>query len=171
MLYTAKRINEHEHVVFISENKAECSVNNGHIHNVIIIEGMPPILEDAMEHSHELEEGIEEDKSEIKKDKDRINEVVELYKYASTAEEKSREKAKEAVDFYKGEQWDDAIKQKMNQEQRACLTVNLVASMIDLLSGYFRRNRTDFRYKPVENGDSKMADILFIATKQILTKM
>lgn len=175
MLYTATKVLDHEHIVYVREGHTECSKNDGHVHDVEVREDGNPYLVEVQIgeefHTHVLEEGIEKRDFEIEKDKNRINEVVDLFKYAYEAERESREKAKVALDFYEGDQWHKGIKKKMNEEQRATLTINLVASMIDLLSGYARRNRTDFRYKPVEEGDSKMADILFVVVKQILTKM
>lgn len=175
MLYTAAEINNHEHTVYVNGDRMECSENAGHYHDVIVDEeGIPYLLEVQMGekiHTHPVEAGIDKIDFEITKEKKRINEVVDLFRFAYGAEEDSRKKAKEALEFYAGKQWPDDVSQKLNEEQRATLTINLVASMIDLLSGYARRNRTDFRYKPVEEGDSKMADILFIVVKQILTKM
>lgn len=175
MLYTAIKMADHEHTVYARGDKLECSKNNGHSHDVGIGEdGMPYLFEvqqGSKIHTHPVEEGIDKIDFEITKDKNRINEVVDLFRHAFAAEEVSRKKALEALEFYEGDQWPEDVRKKMNEEQRAVLTVNLVASMIDLLSGYARRNKTDFRYKPVEEGDSKMADILFIVVKQIMTKM
>lgn len=170
MILLAQEVEKHEHMVAVGQTAGECSYNKKHSHPVLIQDGRV-ILGEVNGHSHPLTEELPKAKADIKKDRARIKEVVELYRYGMDIEEKSRKKAKEALDFYAGDQWPEDAKQKLNSEQRAALTINLVASAIDLLSGYFRRNRTDIKYKPVEHGDSKMADILSIVTKQVLTRM
>ena len=170
MIHIAEQIEDHQHVIFATEEAHECSVNKGHAHAVMILEDGSVMLGEAAGHTHPVSFDIPEEKSEIETDTERIREVVEIYNYAISCEEESRKKAKESKEFYAGKQWPDDVLSTLREQQRASLVINLTASMIDLLSGYFRRNRTDFRYKPVEEGDSKMADILFIVVKQILTK-
>ena len=55
----------------------------------------------------------------------------------------------------------------MESIERAALTINEIEPKIDLLSGYQRQNRTDFKFMPVEEGDQRVADILNVVVKNI----
>jgi len=97
-----------------------------------------------------------------------VAEVRALFKEAKEEEKDFRKKANESLKFRYGEQWDEQTKTALKDANRAALNFNLVGSNLRLLSGYQRRNRTDIRYFPTENGDSRIADILSIVVKKIL---
>jgi hypothetical protein len=120
-------------------------------------------------HTHEIAEPIfSEVELPNEKDDDVVRDVRQLWKLAKEEEREYRKEAKQAEDFYSGDQWDDADKQKLEGEDRAPLTINEIEGKMDLLSGYQRNNRTDIRFLPIEGGDDRVADILNLVVKNIL---
>lgn len=129
-------------------------------------------------HTHEvIPEGVEyevreesrkERKPESKKgENEKVQDVISLFKVAREEEDKSRKMAVESEKFYRGEQWPEDDKRKLESEKRAALTLNEIEPKIDLLSGYQRQNRSDLKYLPVEEGDQRVVDILNLVTKTI----
>lgn len=94
-------------------------------------------------------------------------ELVALYRAAVENEIDSLEKGKESEDFYWGDQWDESTRQELEALARACITINAIAKNIDALDGYYRQQRTEFKFLPMEGGDQRVADILNILVKQI----
>ena len=54
--------------------------------------------------------------------------------------------------FYRGEQWEDEIKQQLIDEHRPALTLNLIRSRVRSLVGYEQRSRYDMKAVPVAGG-------------------
>lgn len=119
-------------------------------------------------HTHMLEE-YDTVEIEKKEDDDKIaDDVYKLYKEAKETERDSFKKAEISEKFYNGTgQWDKDEADKLKSEKRAALVINELEPKIDLLSGYQRQNRTDFKFLPVEEGDAVISDILNILTKNI----
>lgn len=61
--------------------------------------------------------------------------------------------------FALGDQWEDADRQKLQNEGRPDLSLNMLHKPISLLTGYERQNRTDLRVQPIEGADQPMADV------------
>ena len=125
------------------------------------------------QHTHELtddfifaeEENIEEDK---KTDEETIVEGRGLWKFARDHEKDFRDSGYESEDVFRGKQWDDKEKKKLEKEQRAALTINETAGKIDQLSGFHRQNRLDIKFFPIGDGDGKTADMVTAIVKNIL---
>lgn len=180
LLQTVKIKNGHRHIVYINDkdNVGYTTEAKGHIHpvNFIVEQGqnaMPTgngqwVVGEANGHTHELAPIVVAPKDKNEDEETIVSDCLELYRYAKDLEKDSRKQGKESLDFYKGEQWEKDVADKLKKQNRAVLTINEIESKIDLLSGYQRQNRTDIRYMPTEEGDQRTAEILTIVGKNIL---
>jgi hypothetical protein len=121
-------------------------------------------------HSHEIEDFNPQPKKKKEDPNEIIKEVYSLFRAAKEYEKDAREKAKEAEEFYCGEQWPKEVKAELERTQRAALTINVTQKNVDELSGHQRQQRTDISYVPPEEGDQRVADILKYVSKHILEK-
>ena len=171
----------HEHLIYLNEQgQIECARVKNHRHPLNLIPpqqpNQPPLVEvlDMDGHSHpavtilpptpqELPEPTQEPDEEL------LQRKVTQFENAYAQERDSIERGQESVRFREGDQWTDEAIQKLASEDRACLTINHVAPMIEALSGIYRRNRTDLRAYPTENSDAAIADVLTYALKNILS--
>ena len=120
-------------------------------------------------HTHDLTEYVPEVKERSEKNETKaVHEVLSLFKAGYEEEAASKRDADKAEKFYRGEQWDTALKNKLEDLDRACITVNLIEKNVDELVGHQLSNRRDIRYLPTEEGDQAVADILNVLSKQIL---
>lgn len=164
----------HRHLVYLRGEIGYTSTNKGHSHRVIRsvnpeAAGWEVLLEDG--HDHTLEDFTpnevsipDEEENEI------ISDCKRLLRLSEDYEADFRKKGKESERFVslEGEgQWDKAVKNKLEGEDRPALTFNEIEPKLDLLTGYQTRNRTDIRYLPVEGGDARVADLLSILVKNI----
>lgn len=173
----------HYHIVYLrKDGTGLCSTAKGHTHDVAV---QPPQMdpmtgqemgaptwalspaEDG--HTHELagNPDLEESKDGLDDDAARVELVRDYLKKDEEYERDSRKKAEEADKFYRGEQWDDQVKDDLEASDRPALTINLIQPAVDVLTGYQRQNRTDIKFFPVEDGDSRVADILSAVVKNV----
>lgn len=172
---------QHEHLIYMNEQgQMVCGKAKGHTHPLGLIEpqaqGELPGVEilEAEAHTHpaailspatpELPEPDPMEDSEL------ILQKITQFENALTADRESIERGQESVMFKEGKQWTDEAIAKLAADNRACLTINHVAPMIEALSGLYRRNRTDLRCFPTENSDADIANVLTYALKNILTQ-
>ena len=162
---------KHKHLVYLNQEtgKGYTSVKQKHSHEIIFSpEDGIWVMAETDGHSHEL---YEYEPSLVKKEKetdeDKVAKVHALFRNELQVEEKFRKCAKESIDFLKGDQWDNSVKNKLHNEQRTAITINKIAAKCNLLSGFQRQNRTDLRFAPIEEGDDRMAKILDIIYKNI----
>ena len=101
----------------------------------------------------------EQSKSKDKDDKV-VSDVLTLFKTAMELERESRRDAIRAEDFVWGEQWDVSLKNKLEGENRACLTINKTGKYINQLCGHQRMNRMSLGVLPTEDGDESIAEVL-----------
>lgn len=188
---TVRQKNGHYHIAYVNETsgKGITSEAKGHVHQIgqdfdVISHpnpqpGMPPIQTPQIKgwmvlpagedmHTHELTDYAGKQKEKDQSDEEIAKENIKLYKEAKDYEGEARKNAQESEDFVMGKQWDDEVKRDLNAKDRAALTINEIEPKIDLLSGYQRRNRMDIKLLPIEEGDSKVAQILNVAIKNIL---
>lgn len=178
----------HSHFIYLNEQAGfgSCSTDAKHSHRVSFSPPQAPsvdsmtgmqltpeqpgfwFIEPADGHSHEPSEEFSVKKPKKKYDDDLAKENRALFRTAETNESDSRKKAEKSEEFYMGEQWDKADKSKLEAVDRAALTINEIEAKIDLLSGYQRQNRSDFRFFPTEGGDGRVADILNVVVKNII---
>ncbi|MHC4773353.1 MAG: portal protein, partial [Planctomycetota bacterium] len=65
----------------------------------------------------------------------------------------------EGFRFYTGDQWSAADMEKLQQEKRPALTINLVLPIINLLSGIQRQGRQDITVVARKGGYGKLASV------------
>ncbi len=165
----------HDHFVYVRQDRTGIStVDKDHSHQ---IDPTTLTLTFSNGHTHEILQSFEPEAKKRKLNKDEaVKEVRILYETAVEYEKDYHEMAKESEGFYDGTgQWanrrlnksDREMKSALESKNRAALTINEIEPKIDLLSGYLRQNRTDFKFFPLEDGDSRVADILNIVVKNI----
>lgn len=175
----------HEHLIYINDQgQATCATAEDHSHALTVQPSQDPnqppsvLLAPEKKHTHETVLPLDPtlyppnpipSPSNDKEDHEVINEKNTQFQEASAAERESILNGQDSVNFREGNQWPEAAKAKLNEKGRACLTINHIAPMIETLSGLYRRNRTDLRCYPTENGDSTIADVLTYALKNIFT--
>lgn len=70
--------------------------------------------------------------------------------------------AKQNEDYYLGvgRQWDDSIKAALEAEGKPWLESNMVFSTVNTVIGYQTQSRMDLTFKPRENSDQNIADVM-----------
>lgn len=182
---------EHYHWVYLRDDQTAFTskAKDGHIHEAKWIPEVAPIidpdtqqvvnegspghfeLQKADGHTHKILLQADGDAVPGEKElteEEKVKMVWALYKEAKGCEDDFRKKAHESLDMYMGNQWDEADRQKLRDQNRACLTINEIEGKIDVLTGYQRQNRYDITYLPVEGGDSRAADMYTFIAKNIL---
>lgn len=91
-----------------------------------------------------------------------LQEAQERYEWASSADFDEREKARKDLRFLDGEdQWDQRIRKVREDDNRPCLVINKLPSMLDGIVGEQRMNRPSIKCIPVDSGsDPELADVL-----------
>lgn len=84
-----------------------------------------------------------------------------IYEWENGKGKDLRERAKKMFKYYNGDQWDPAVRAKMEttDDPRPVMTFNEIRPKIDILSGEERRNREDWVAKPREGSDEAEAEI------------
>jgi len=171
----------HEHIIYMqTPQTGVTTVTKGHAHPVKL-ETAEQVTRDVLGnqtvtsetryvvlpagedmHTHpvaELTVKTPENKKDTRDESDIVGEVYSLREKAKTFDEASRKEAEIDEKYMTEDQWDAAAKAKMEGTFRPALTVNALQAKIKALSGYQRSNRTDFRFRPVESGDTRANDI------------
>lgn len=168
---------DHEHLLYITDKNMECATAKGHSHPITISPDGTIVLTPAENHSHFAAPYNPEDYAPIpdlapdlteESEGDVIARKADQFQSAYDAEEESIERGRESVRFREGEQWPEDTMTTLASKGRACLTINHVAPMVETLSGLYRRNRTDLRCFPTENGDAEIANVLTYVVKHIM---
>jgi len=89
------------------------------------------------------------------------------FKKASKNDSKSIEKGAKAYEYYGQEQWEDDVKDNLQDADRAVLTVDNIGPNTDKLIGHFLQDIPDPAVYPVESGDEVISDILTVVLKHI----
>lgn len=69
------------------------------------------------------------------------------------------DKAKICFDFWNGDQWEAAVKARLDREGRPALTFNVIESLVRSMKGIQRALRNDVRYTPVQNANAESARV------------
>jgi hypothetical protein len=77
------------------------------------------------------------------------------------------ESAIKCDEFYRGEQWSEADKQKLESEGRPALTINMVKSVVNTVLGEYSDQRVDFTFKPTGTQPAETAEALSKQVRQI----
>ena len=165
----------HRHILYVNDatGVAGCSnsIGYGVVHNHDIAKD-PEFgwqVYPAEDHVHSILPFEVPNKTSKQSDSDIIAETLSLWSKAQVCEETSKKKAEESDKFYTGEHWDSEQKRRMEQQNRAALTINRTQRNVNEMSGLLRQQRTDIVYVPVEDTDQAVADILTIVVKRILS--
>jgi hypothetical protein len=67
-----------------------------------------------------------------------------------------------------GDQWDEDSKAELNDAGRPVESINQIFKAVNVVTGYYRQNKTDINYFPVEGSDQATADILTETSKWAL---
>lgn len=181
----------HDHIVYLDEasNIGWTSEDRGHNHSFqkggMMDQGMFPgtpeapnlnmadpgwmMLPDDTGHTHGIGTYKPVESTKPEEDTQIVMDVISLFKAAGATEAESFKKGEESEKFYLGEHWDAAQKADLEAKARASLVINKVQKEVHDLSGHQRENRTDLKYLPVEGGDARVADLLNVITKVILS--
>lgn len=73
---------------------------------------------------------------------------------------KWRDEAREAWDFYHGDQWSETDKYELEEQAKMALVFNRVAPIINAVAGTEINNRTEVRFIPRTMGDAKVNETL-----------
>jgi len=169
----------HKHIIYVKkteEGEFEAVVGeaNGHTHSAVVNEdGTIELLSAGKApHTHEIDDAItfnvEKTDDDDLTDTEKKSKFKRMKEEGEELEKKSIEKGKESEDFYAGNQWSDADKASLQADDRPAITINEIASKIDLLCGFQRQNRTDIRAFPVESGDNDLSQVATEAIKNVL---
>jgi len=89
-----------------------------------------------------------------------IQDFDEYYNDAYAAWDPYFPLAERDLKFFLGDQWDEQEKRQLFQEGRSTFVFNYVRRVINMVSGYQRKNRLSSVVAPIENSDQKTADQL-----------
>jgi len=62
--------------------------------------------------------------------------------------------------YFAGEQWDEAVRQKLESQGKPVLTINKIMSTMAVVMGEQLRNRADVSFRPLKDGTQEVADAL-----------
>lgn len=171
-----KRAKGHFHMVYIDSVTGQPVVasEEGHTHEVESLpDGTFRLAPDPFDgHDHMMVEPYQPKPKNLsdEDEAETVQRVYSLYSAAYENESKWKKEGDEAEDFYCGQQWPEEVRQNLEKDGRACLTLNKSEKYIDDVVGYQRQARTDLKFLPVEGGDQAVCDVLNAATKVILDK-
>ena len=98
-------------------------------------------------------------------------ELLNFIQEADQTQTSWRQDAKEWSRMHKGEQWDKADRDQLNEEERPALTFNIIRPLVRLLTGLERKTRYDVRVLPIgEGSDHVLAKCLNRLIKHIETE-
>lgn len=184
----------HYHVIYLKDDGTGITSPgpDGHTHDIEFVIPEEPIIDQftgeiipgtgneggfsvnpSDGHSHNIIDLVLKDKPKDKvlgDDKSLVNDVSILYKQACLIEKDFRMRGRVCCDFSNGKQWDEDLVEKLRQSKRACITVNEISPIVQVLSGHQRQNRTDIKTFPIEDADPRGADIANVVLKFLLDK-
>jgi len=100
-------------------------------------------------------------------DNEKLSKFNDWYSASETAESKWRTVAEEDKNFYWSKQWDEKVKQEIENQGRPALTYNEIKPIINLLSGIQRQNRYDIKAYSRVGGSDTTAQIISMLIKDI----
>ena len=96
-----------------------------------------------------------------------IGQINKWYALAKREHQDYRNRARKAMQFYFGSQWESSTVESLNRQKRPALTINKVKPIIRTLSGYMRQNRKDLRVAARRGGVDAVASIYTKVIKYI----
>lgn len=187
----------HRHIIYSPDDvSGQTSTNEGHSHQVVTEETIMPaagpvdpmtgaptvqmtrvrkmrVMPGADGHEHEIGpvEASEEETKKPEEDTDIVDTVYEMRKKAQSFDLDSRREAEDDEKFLTEDQWEAGDKAEMKRTRRPAITANIAQAKLKSLEGYQRNNRTDFKFRPVENGDVRACDIWDELTKVVCERI
>ncbi len=99
---------------------------------------------------------------------ERAAQVKEFWLAGKSANQNWIDRAKEALKFYFGNQWDDDTLAILKEQGRPALTINRIMPIVNLISGFQRQNRQDITVLPKKGGLRPIADVLTVLVKHTM---
>ena len=96
---------------------------------------------------------------------DQFGQMQQWFRRARDKSYKWRTEARECYDFVAGAQWDEEDSQKLELQNRPCLTFNRVGSVVSSVAGLEISNRQEVRFIPRQIGQSGVNELLTEAGK------
>ena len=98
---------------------------------------------------------------------DSLGEYKRQFQRAVDGRDDWREQARRCYRYYMGKQWDASDVEKLKEQGRPALTVNMVRPFINLLSGFYSFNATEPDFLPRTIGDDDLCRIAKAVTKWV----
>ncbi|MCC6775639.1 MAG: hypothetical protein IT537_03225 [Hyphomicrobiales bacterium] len=89
-----------------------------------------------------------------KQDPERVLRMAERWQRATESHNRWAEPAKEAVDFFEGRQYSQAILAELKRKRKPHLKFNIIRPIVRLVIGYQRNNRSDVTFEPAHDARS-----------------
>lgn len=170
----ASRVDRHDHMLYLKDDETGVSSVDGkrgdeHQHLIAMDRDqgfwlVQPATDD--EHVHDVFPIETEKPAKGKTEKTIVGASLNLFAQAEKDNDVNRKNADESEEFLRGPgQWSDD--DKPVDPSRAMLVINVTEGVVDVLSGYQRTGRTDWRVFPVEGGDQRVATILNMLLKNL----
>ena len=105
-----------------------------------------------------MDADVNKDDKEKEKEK-LILENTRLYKEAKTEWDEAITEWNEDIDFYVGDQWTAAAKEKLERENRPALCINNIKKSCDIVTGHAEQNCADIHVFPIESSDTTVSEI------------
>ena len=176
MIFKSTKEKKHYHLVYFREIDGEnlpfCTFDDEHEHPVEINEETgEQILGEVDGHTHGLfAYEPKEPKQKRQTEKEKVDETMNLYQLALANEGDARQNGIESWEFHMCKQWKDQDKLMREQQGLSALTINETSPLVNLLVGHFIKNAKMPHFKPVENGDTRIADICNVVIRNIFTQ-
>lgn len=99
---------------------------------------------------------------------DKLSKFRQQFKAAVQGRKSWKDKAKTDYDFYKGDQWDEADRNKLRKQKRPAITINRIRPLMNLVSGYQRLNRYEPDFLPRTENDINLCKVRKGVTKYVM---
>ncbi len=103
---------------------------------------------------------IDNDNDEDNNDELLLKTAKERFKIAEKYWDKHQKKTTELLKFVAGDQWDTSAREAFEQRGYAAITDNVIPSFVRQITNELRKSQPEIVFNPLENADSKKADIL-----------
>jgi len=153
----------HEHIAYLDTTTKAKDHSHGIMVEMDEMGQETPVMEPGPDgHVHELVPiGESDPRADIPKEEEHevVQDLHDLYVAARRLEQPSRDKGEENWQFYMNNQWDDNDRALLKKRKRACLTINEIKPLVNLVCGFQKQNVTDPTIRPWEASDEDSAEV------------